>query len=235
MVATSTAVADDAIEKMCRERGVPCYRGSENDVLDRFYNAARAEKAAQVVRITADCPLIDPDVIDRVVRRFQHGDLDYASNAMVRTYPDGLDTEICSFSALERAWHEATKTSEREHVTPYLRSEKFRTANVENELEFSQQNYRWTVDEPEDLEFIRAVYKAFRGREQFSDGGYPGSSRGAARIGKTQLGDCFESRVLQELVSGCDRRACSCAAARKIESLAGESATGDPGFRADFQ
>ena len=167
VVATSTAPADDAIEKMCRENGVPCYRGSENDVLDRFYGAARGERAAQVVRITADCPLIDPEVIDRVVRRFQRGDLDYASNAMVRSYPDGLDTEICSFSALERAWHEATKASEREHVTPYLRSEKFRTGNVENDSKSLYQHYRWTVDEVEDLEFIRAVYKAFRGRESF--------------------------------------------------------------------
>jgi len=167
VVATSTAPADDAIEKMCRENDVPCHRGSENDVLDRFYHAARAEKAEQVVRITADCPLIDPEVIDRVVRRFQSGDLDYASNAMVRSYPDGLDTEIFSFSALERAWHEAGKTSEREHVTPYLRSEKFRTANVENEWIILYQHYRWTVDEPNDLEFIRAVYRAFRAQESF--------------------------------------------------------------------
>jgi glutamate-1-semialdehyde aminotransferase/spore coat polysaccharide biosynthesis protein SpsF (cytidylyltransferase family)/predicted dehydrogenase len=167
VVATSTAPADDAIEKMCQESGVPCHRGSENDVLDRFYHAARAEKAAQVVRITADCPLIDPELIDRVVRRFQLGDLDYASNAMVRSYPDGLDTEIFSFSALERAWHEASKTSEREHVTPYLRSGKFRTANVENDSTALYQHYRWTVDEAEDLEFIRAVYKAFRGQDSF--------------------------------------------------------------------
>jgi glutamate-1-semialdehyde 2,1-aminomutase/spore coat polysaccharide biosynthesis protein SpsF len=167
VVATSTSPADDAIEKMCREIGVPCYRGSENDVLDRFYSAARAEKASQVVRITADCPLIDPQVIDRVVRRFQRGDLDYASNAMVRSYPDGLDTEIFLFSALERAWHEAGKSSEREHVTPYLRSDKFRTANVENSQTSLYQHYRWTVDEVEDMEFIRAVYKAFRGRESF--------------------------------------------------------------------
>ena len=166
-VATSVAPADDAIEKMCRENDVPCYRGSENDVLDRFYHAARAEKAAQVVRVTADCPLIDPEVIDRVVRRFQRGDLDYASNAMVRSYPDGLDTEIFSFSALERAWHEASKSSEREHVTPYLRSDKFRTANVENDSTFLYQHYRWTVDEAQDLEFIRAVYKAFREEESF--------------------------------------------------------------------
>jgi glutamate-1-semialdehyde 2,1-aminomutase/spore coat polysaccharide biosynthesis protein SpsF len=167
VVATSTAPADDVIEKMCLENGVQCYRGSENDVLDRYYHAARAEKAAQVVRITADCPLIDPEVIDRVVSRFQRGDLDYASNAMVRTYPDGLDTEICSFAALERAWHESTRPYEREHVTPYLRSDKFRTANIENDASSLYQHYRWTVDEPEDLEFIRAVYKAFRERETF--------------------------------------------------------------------
>ena len=167
VVATSIAPADDAIEKMCRENDIPCHRGSENDVLDRFYAAARAEKASQVVRITADCPLIDPEVIDRVVRRFQRGDLDYASNAMVRSYPDGLDTEIFSFSALERAWHEASKTSEREHVTPYLRSEKFRTANVENGSTSLYQHYRWTVDEAADLDFIRAVYKAFREKESF--------------------------------------------------------------------
>jgi glutamate-1-semialdehyde aminotransferase/spore coat polysaccharide biosynthesis protein SpsF (cytidylyltransferase family)/predicted dehydrogenase len=167
LVATSTSSLDDAIEQMCRENGVHCYRGSENDVLDRFYSAARAEKASQVVRITADCPLIDPEVIDRVVRRFQRGDLDYASNAMVRSYPDGLDTEVFSFSALERAWHEAAKTSEREHVTPYLRSEKFRTANVECDSTTLYQHYRWTVDETADLEFIREVYRAFRGKEHF--------------------------------------------------------------------
>jgi glutamate-1-semialdehyde 2,1-aminomutase/spore coat polysaccharide biosynthesis protein SpsF len=167
VVATSVAAADDAIERMCRDNDVVCYRGSEHDVLDRYYGAARGEKASQVVRITADCPLIDPEVIDRVVRRFQRGDLDYASNAMVRSYPDGLDTEIFSFAALERAWHEASKISEREHVTPYLRSDKFRTENVENDSASLYQHYRWTVDEAEDLEFIRSVYRAFRGRESF--------------------------------------------------------------------
>ena len=167
VVATSTNSADDAIADMCRHNGIPCYRGSENDVLDRFYNAARAEKAAQVVRITADCPLIDPEVVDRVVRRFQHGDLDYASNAMVRSYPDGLDTEVFSFSSLEKAWHEAAKTSEREHVTPYLRSGKFRTANVESDSTTLSQHYRWTVDELDDLEFIRAVYRALHDKEAF--------------------------------------------------------------------
>jgi glutamate-1-semialdehyde aminotransferase/spore coat polysaccharide biosynthesis protein SpsF (cytidylyltransferase family)/predicted dehydrogenase len=167
VVATSTNGTDDAIERMCVGNGIPCYRGSENDVLDRYYSAARVEKASQVVRITADCPLIDPEVIDRVVGRFQRGDVDYASNAMVRSFPDGLDTEVFSFSALEKAWHEATRTSEREHVTPYLRSDKFRNANVESRLMPLYQHYRWTVDEPEDLEFIRAVYRAMRGKESF--------------------------------------------------------------------
>jgi len=167
VVATSVSRSDDAIETFCRGLGVRCYRGSENDVLDRFCSAARAEKAAQVVRITADCPLIDPEIIDRVVGRFQRGDVDYASNAMVRSYPDGLDTEIFSFSALERAWHEATRTSEREHVTPYLRSGKFRTANVENDSTHVRRHYRWTVDEVADLEFIRAVYKALSDKEGF--------------------------------------------------------------------
>lgn len=167
VVATSTSAADDAIDELCRENGVACYRGSENDVLDRFYLAARQEKASQIVRITGDCPMIDPEVIDRVVRRFQRGDLDYASNAMVRSYPDGLDTEVFSFQALERAWHEATKTSEREHVTPYLRSGKFRTANVEGDSAAMYQRYRWTVDEEQDLEFTRAVYHALREKQHF--------------------------------------------------------------------
>jgi glutamate-1-semialdehyde 2,1-aminomutase/spore coat polysaccharide biosynthesis protein SpsF len=167
VVATTTQPADDAIAEICQADNVVCYRGSENDVLDRYYHAARAEKAAQVVRITADCPLIDPKIIDRVVERFQLGDVDYASNTMVRTYPDGLDTEICSFSALERAWHGAGKPSEREHVTPYLKSERFRIANIANEVALSGVNVRWTVDEQEDLDFVRAIYAVFRGRNDF--------------------------------------------------------------------
>ena len=167
VVATSTAPMDDAIAAMCSDIKVPCYRGSEADVLDRYYAAALGEKAAQVVRITADCPLIDPEIIDRVVARFRSGDLDYASNAMLRSYPDGLDTEVFSFTALERAWREATKTSEREHVTPYLRSEKFRAANVKNDAPLIEHHHRWTVDEAADLEFVREVYKAFRNKQNF--------------------------------------------------------------------
>lgn len=166
VVATSAAPPDDAIAEFCRKERIPCFRGSEEDVLDRFYGAAREHGADIIVRITADCPLIDPDVIDRVVERFQRGDCDYASNTLRYTYPDGLDTEVFSRAALERAWREARRPSEREHVTPYLRSEGFRAVNVENEGPPGE-SQRWTVDHPADLEFVRGVYSAFGGRADF--------------------------------------------------------------------
>ena len=100
---------------------VECYRGSESDVLDRYYQAAKSRGAEIVVRITADCPLIDAEVIDEVVRAFLAEPCDYASNTLRATYPDGLDTEVFSFAALEKAWRQAQLATEREHVTPYLR------------------------------------------------------------------------------------------------------------------
>ena len=165
VVATSTAALDDPIAEFCAQERIPCFRGSENDVLERFYEAAKEHSADVVVRITADCPLIDPGVIDRVIERFRRGDCDYASNALRYSYPDGLDTEVFSMAALQQACREAKKPSEREHVTPYLRSEKFRALNVENESPGEPQ--RWTVDHPADLEFVRAVYAAFEGKTDF--------------------------------------------------------------------
>jgi glutamate-1-semialdehyde aminotransferase/spore coat polysaccharide biosynthesis protein SpsF (cytidylyltransferase family) len=166
VVATSQNPADDVIFEFCQQKGIVCSRGNETDVLDRYYQAARAASADVVVRVTADCPLIDPAVVDKVVRRFLQGGCDYVSNTLRYTYPDGLDTEVFSYAALEQAWHEATKPSEREHVTPYLRTGKFRIANVENE-DVIPQNLRWTVDEPADLEFVRRVFDAFTGKEDF--------------------------------------------------------------------
>jgi glutamate-1-semialdehyde aminotransferase/spore coat polysaccharide biosynthesis protein SpsF (cytidylyltransferase family) len=157
VVATTDQPADDAIAALCEGEGVSCFRGSENDVLDRFYQAAKAHHANVVVRVTGDCPLIDPSVIDRVVARFQEGDCDYASNVLRYTYPDGLDTEVFSFNALEQAWREAAKPAEREHVTPYLRTERFRRKNVESGTRVPA-NCRWTVDDPGDLEFVRKAY-----------------------------------------------------------------------------
>lgn len=161
VVATTDRAVDDPVAAFCEQEGVGCFRGNEQDVLDRFYQAAKANHADVVVRITADCPLIDSGVIDKVLARFECGDCDYACNVIRYTYPDGLDTEVFSFAALERAWREAGKPSEREHVTPYLRTEKFRTANVESEVPVSPADFRWTVDHPEDLEFVRKVYAAF--------------------------------------------------------------------------
>ena len=120
-----------------------------------------------MVRVTADCPLIDPEVIDKVVERFQEGDCDYVSNTLRYSYPDGLDTEVFSFRVLEEAWQQATQVSEREHVTPYLRKAKFRTANVECESTVPLQRQRWTVDYPSDLEFVQKVYSEFAGNGSF--------------------------------------------------------------------
>jgi glutamate-1-semialdehyde aminotransferase/spore coat polysaccharide biosynthesis protein SpsF (cytidylyltransferase family) len=161
IVATSESPADDAVHALCAARGIACFRGSEDDVLGRFYEAAKTSGARVVVRITADCPLIDPAVIDKVVRSLESAD--YASNVLRYTYPDGLDVEAFTFAALERAWREATDLVDREHVTPYLRtSNKFRVVGVENETDLSHKQYRWTVDEEADLRFVRAVYERLR-------------------------------------------------------------------------
>jgi glutamate-1-semialdehyde 2,1-aminomutase/spore coat polysaccharide biosynthesis protein SpsF len=162
VVATSASVLDDPIAKYCSHREITCYRGSEEDVLDRYYRAAEQAAAEIVVRITGDCPLIDPEIIDRVVRIAQNSDCDYAANVIRYTYPDGLDVEAFSFAALQRSWVEATKPSQREHVTSFLRHEAgFRRCNVEHTTDFSRRNYRWSVDTAADLEFVRAVYRCF--------------------------------------------------------------------------
>lgn len=161
MVATSDHPADRALADYCRQQGVPCFQGSEDDVLDRFYHAARSMDAHVIVRLTADCPLLDPEVIDRVVADFQNGGADYVSNTLTCTYPDGLDTEVFHRDILEQAWRYASLKSEREHVTPYVYNhpQRFRLRNVTHEADFSE--LRWTVDEPQDLAFVRAVYAAF--------------------------------------------------------------------------
>lgn len=167
VVATTESAGDEPITEFCSREGVECFRGSEDDVLDRFYRAAKATSADTVVRITADCPLMDPAVIDKVIGRFQLADCDYVSNVLRYTYPDGLDVEVFSRAALERAWREARKPSEREHVTPFLRSQKHRTANVESDAPVSPNQFRWTVDNAADLEFVRAVYAAMNGNGAF--------------------------------------------------------------------
>jgi len=141
-------------------------RGSEDDVLDRYYQAAVKTDADVLVRITSDCPLIDPVVIDNVIEQYLDNDCDYCSNSLIRTYPRGLDTEVFSFKALEKAWNEAKKDYEREHVTPYIieNLDKFKLFNVANDIDLS--HMRWTLDTKEDFEFINAVYKRIYPKKQ---------------------------------------------------------------------
>lgn len=161
VVATTTAERDRPLLDLARRYGADALAGSEDDVLDRYTQTARAFGAQVIVRVTGDCPLLDPQVSGRVLARFCQGDVDYASNTLTPTFPDGLDTEVFSRAALERAWREAQLTSEREHVTPYIwkNPDKFRLANVTNDVNLF--GWRWTVDEPADLEFVRAVYSHF--------------------------------------------------------------------------
>ena len=166
VVATGESPEDDPIVQECRCLTAPCFRGSDEDVLKRYHGAALAHSADAVVRITSDCPLIDPGVIDRVVHEFLRREPDYAANILDRTWPRGLDTEIMTAATLDRAFHEADLPYERIHVTPYIygHPELFDLFPVTQPEDFS--DGRWTVDSPDDLEFLRAVYHRFDGDDR---------------------------------------------------------------------
>ncbi|MCJ7824150.1 MAG: NTP transferase domain-containing protein, partial [Anaerolineales bacterium] len=174
VIATSVDVEDEPIVRLCEERGVPYSRGSAKDVLDRFMNAAREHNAEVIVRLTADCPVIDPELIDQTVDALLMSDplADFATNRLPwdRTFPIGLDIEVCSTSALEIAWLEADELHQREHVMPFLyeKHDRFRILHVRNDKDYGQM--RWTVDTAEDLTFIREVYARFDGRDDFTWG-----------------------------------------------------------------
>lgn len=157
VLVTSTDRSDDPLAMWAKRTNVECERGSLKDVLDRYYHAAKAHHADVVVRITADCPLIDPLVVDAVIERYLQGDCDYCSNVAPPTFPDGLDTEVLSFATLERIWQEASHPVEREHVTAFIRNfpKNFRMANVTSPTDFS--NLRWTLDTPQDYDFLNRV------------------------------------------------------------------------------
>ena len=159
LIATTTKPADDAIVEECRRLSAQFFRGEENDVLDRYYHAARTACAEAIVRITSDCPLIEPEITDNTIRAFLERHPDYASNALQRTYPLGLDAEIMTWETLARAWREARKPYQRVHVTPYVyeNPDQFNILSVKGDDDYS--HYRWTLDTPEDLAFIRAVYE----------------------------------------------------------------------------
>ena len=185
--ATTTDSTDDPVAEYCDFSGIPFTRGSQFDVLDRYYQAAKESKADVVVRITADCPVIDPKLIDNVVNTLLEGEYDFVCNRLPppfhRTYPIGLDVEACTFKVLEKAWKEAKEPQHREHAMPYFYEEVqlsaisrqllegtsprgFRIALLNHTTDFG--DYRWTVDTPEDLEFMRQVYSHFDGRDDFT-------------------------------------------------------------------
>lgn len=167
VVATTGSPKDAAIVLACTGLEVACFRGSEEDVLDRYFRAAEEFRSDAVVRITSDCPLIDPALVDEVIQCFVEQHADFSCNVMPRTYPRGLDAEVFTTEALRKAWLISDRPHQREHVTPlfYERSDIFRLAAVRGEQDYSQ--YRWTLDTPEDLGLIRAIYSYFENGDGF--------------------------------------------------------------------
>ena len=157
IIATTDLDEDDVIEEISKEMNVKCFRGSSNDVLDRYYNCAKKFQIDNIIRITADCPLIDPEIVDQVIQKYNTKNYDYVTNTLKRTYPIGTDVEIFSFEILEKTWKNAKLSSEREHVTPFIRNEKInlKIGNLENTKDLS--HIRITLDHKEDLELIKQI------------------------------------------------------------------------------
>ncbi len=166
VVATTKLSADDQIVEECTRLGVDVFRGDHLDVLDRYHKAAEWYEADVIVRVTADCPLIDPGAIDSIITDFNVKDIHYISNR--RHYPKGLDTEVMTWGALAIAWREAIDSYDREHVTPFLyhNPERFRLGNPHNEFNYSGMN--WSVDTEEGLGYVRHLYDLMGNVDTFS-------------------------------------------------------------------
>ena len=168
LVATSIRSENEVIRQFCAAENIACFSGSEDDVLDRYFGAAKSAGATDLLRITSDCPLVDPELIGRLISKYKQGSFDYMSVATGAgalhetrpTFPDGLDAEVFKFRALERAWHEASQASDREHVTPFIwrNSKIFEQSKLFAETRFPQ--LRFSVDRPEDFELATRVYGA---------------------------------------------------------------------------
>ncbi|NLJ17763.1 glycosyltransferase family protein [Globicatella sulfidifaciens] len=170
IIATTTHERDAVIESEALRCGVKAFRGSEDDVLSRYYYAAKENKLDVVIRITSDCPLIDPGVLDEIINYYMKNKFDIVSNAgsdlLSRTYPRGLDTEIFSFEVLENAFNNAKEKYQREHVTPYIYEMTRHVFYYKNSVDYSK--YRWTLDTDEDLKLITEIYrKLYRGKHNF--------------------------------------------------------------------
>ena len=155
IIATTNKKNDDVIKQQADKLNVNCFRGDEDDVLDRFYQAAKIHNPDYVVRLTSDCPLIDPILIDEIIEAAIIANVDYCSNTLIESYPDGQDIEVFTFSALKKAWKESVLKSEREHVTPFMKKN-LKSINIHsNNMEFNK--VRMTVDEPNDLVVINKL------------------------------------------------------------------------------
>ena len=167
VVATSTNSVENPLVEYVTKLGYEVFLGSEHDVLDRYYKAAQWFSADVIVRITGDCPLIDPKIVDEIINMYKSKDIDYLSNTITPTYPDGLDVEVFSFSSLKSAWNLAKTPFEREHVTPYIKdSSKFKIKNFYNSKDYSSE--RWTLDEIEDYDVIKSIVDSFSSSYSFS-------------------------------------------------------------------
>lgn len=159
LVIATTPNGNESIIELCQKENISYFIGSEKDVLERYYLAAKKFQADIVVRMTSDCPLIDAGIVDAVINMYKNNDFDYVSNTQIRTFPRGMDTEVFSFSALEKAYKEAEIEYEHEHVTPYLylNAEKFKIGQYIQEKDFNE--IRLTVDTPEDFELIKRLFE----------------------------------------------------------------------------
>lgn len=157
IIATSSNQEDNDIEKFCRKYNIKCFRGSLENVLDRYYQCAKEFGITTIVRIPADKPLIDPEIVDEVIQKFKENSFDCVTNFQPSTIPSGTEVEIFSFSALETAWKNTSSAFNKEHVTPYIykNKEQFKIFNVVNKEDLS--NFRWALDYKEDLELIRKI------------------------------------------------------------------------------
>ena len=162
IVITSEEISNEPIKQLCNEINVDCFMGDEDDVLNRYYKAAiefNLNENDDIVRITADCPLIDPKIVDEVIEKHLNGNYDYTTNTLIRTFPDGLDCEIFKLSILNEMWDKARLKSEREHVTLFVKNnpENYKLGNIKQDVDYS--NLRWTVDEKEDFILIKRIYE----------------------------------------------------------------------------
>ena len=179
-IATTVDASDDPVAAFAASAGVACTRGSLHDVLDRYYRAAQTHSAEIIIRITGDCPVLDPTLIDQAVSTLIEGGYDFVANRLPppfpRTFPIGLDVEVCTFAALERAWQEADQPYQREHVLPFvyegftantgLSTRGFKIALLNHSPDYG--SLRWTVDTPEDLTLLRRIYEALDDKNNFT-------------------------------------------------------------------